>query len=113
MRLIAFPFSAIQNVLPFIGNGIETKWIYYATVDIQEFISYKGHWPDFIINKVCVPNRALDKKYGQVIDPFIHKMNHIENEKSTLNDLRDSLLPKLLSGQIRLKQAEKIISEAV
>ncbi len=36
-----------------------------------------------------------------------------ERENSTLGTLRDALLPKLLSGQVRVQEAEKLAGEAV
>jgi type I restriction enzyme S subunit len=36
-----------------------------------------------------------------------------EQQSQTLAALRDAILPKLLSGEIRVKQAEKIVGEAV
>jgi type I restriction enzyme S subunit len=34
-----------------------------------------------------------------------------QTENITLATIRDALLPKLLSGEIRVKQAEKIVRE--
>jgi type I restriction enzyme S subunit len=56
MRLVYFPFSAIQNVIPFIGQNVDTIWLFFATLGKQSFIEYKGHWPDFIIDKLVVPD---------------------------------------------------------
>jgi type I restriction enzyme S subunit len=39
-------------------------------------------------------------------------MFQLRRESQTLATLRDALLPKLLSGEVRLKQAEKAV-EAV
>jgi len=40
----------------------------------------------------------------------------IENnskESSLISDVRDSILPKLISGEIRIRNAEKMVSEAI
>lgn len=39
--------------------------------------------------------------------------DHQINESRTLADLRDTLLPKLISGQLRVPDVEKILEDAV
>jgi type I restriction enzyme S subunit len=36
-----------------------------------------------------------------------------EHESHTLGALRDALLPKLISGELRVKDAERFVAEAV
>ncbi|WP_083251083.1 restriction endonuclease subunit S [Acidihalobacter yilgarnensis] len=71
MRLIYFPFSAIQNVLPFVGKGVDTIWAFQATFGKQAFIEYKGHWPDFVIHKVVVPDLDLATEYSKVVHSML------------------------------------------
>jgi len=106
MRLITFPFSTIQNVLPFTGKGVDTIWIYYATLDIQPFIEYKGHWPDFVINEIVVPPREFQTTFRTCIHPMIAKSEQVDRESRKLAALRDYLLPKLLSGEVRVGDAD-------
>lgn len=46
-------------------------------------------------------------------EPQIDLMFHLRRESHTLSTLRDTLLPKLLSGEVRLKQAEKAVEAAL
>ncbi len=105
MRLITFPFSAIQNVLPFIGNGVDTIWVYYATFGKQQFIEYKGHWPDFVINEVVIPNMPLTELFTKQVKPLVLRAKKNESENVTLITIRDILLPKLLSGKLTAKES--------
>ena len=102
MRLIYFPFSAIQNVLPFVGRGVDTIWVFYATYGIQPFIEYKGHWPDFLVHKVIVPSLKLTDAFSEQVHSFLKLSWAQETETCTLIALRDTLLPKLLSGELRI-----------
>lgn len=111
MRLISFPFSTIQNVLPFIGNKVDTLWAYYATQGKQSFIEYKGHWPDFIRHKIVVSPPALTNEFAHVIRPLIRRVWKLDEESRTLAALRDALLPRLISGQLRVKDAERFLKE--
>jgi type I restriction enzyme S subunit len=52
---------------------------------------------------------AADRRMSPWLDLFIAN----ELESRTLTALRDTLLPKLLSGEIRLKQAEKLVGAAL
>jgi type I restriction enzyme S subunit len=106
MRLICFDFSAIQNVLPFIGKEVDTIWAYYATKDRIKFSEYKGHWPDFAIEKAVVPPKLLTKLYKDAVSPLVHRIRLNELQANTLSELRDTLLPRLISGQLRIADAE-------
>lgn len=111
MRLVTFPFSTIQNVLPFLGNGVDTTWAFYATCGKQSFTEYKGHWPDFIIHEIVVPDRSLTVEFSKMVGPFLRRSRANEGESQTLAGIRDALLPKLISGEIRVKDAEKCLAK--
>ena len=111
MRLITFPFSAIQNVLPFKGKGVDTVWVYYATKERVKFSEYKGHWPDFSIEKTIMPDTKLTMIFRDTVDPLIRQIRFNELQSQTLATLRDTLLPRLISGQLRLPEAEALLEE--
>ena len=51
------------------------------------------------INLIVPPENIL-KKYNDLIFPLIEQMVTIKSEISKLTKLRDTLLPKLMSGEI-------------
>jgi type I restriction enzyme S subunit len=108
MRLITFPFSAIQNVLPFKGRNVETVWAYYATKDRVTFSEYKGHYPEFAIEKAILPSKELTTIFKTTIFPLLERTRLNEVQLKTLADLRDTLLPRLISGQLRVGDVEEI-----
>lgn len=103
MRLITFDFSAIQNVLPFVGKDVDTVWAYYATKDAVKFSEYKGHWPDFVLADAVVPRANLTVHFRKILQPLISQMRILELESGKLAVLRDTLLPKLLSGELSVE----------
>jgi type I restriction enzyme S subunit len=109
MRLIMHDFSAIQNVLPFRGIDLDIYWVYGATFGKQEFVEYKGHWPDFVIKDVVVPDNKLDEKYGEHVGSFFKAIYQNNLQSFSLTQLRDTLLPKLLSGEISIDSAQAVI----
>lgn len=105
MRLITHSFSAIQNVLPFVGSGVDTFWAYYATQGRLSFSEYKGHWPDFVLQESVAPPRELTKAFGKLAKPLVAQIRKNEEESRILVTLRDTLLPKLLSGELMTPEA--------
>ena len=63
--------------------------------------------------KLIDPGDLLVKEYGKLCYPYFEMLLENLGENDTLATLRNILLPKLLSGQIRIKQAETMVSEAV
>jgi type I restriction enzyme S subunit len=57
---------------------------------------------------VCPPDEALTS-LGAVFDPLISKQIANDEENQTLAALRDLLLPKLMSGEIRLQDVEALV----
>jgi type I restriction enzyme S subunit len=102
-RLMTGPFSAIQNVLPYVGiNGYPTLFIYYLTKGKIVMQEYKGHWPEFEQQEFLVPPPELAERFVVFVKPMVQKMVEVENENQKLAALRDLLLPKLMSGEIKV-----------
>lgn len=113
MRLISYPFSAIQNVLPFVGKDVDTLWLYQATKDKIKFEEYKGHWPDFEIKKTVLPSKLLSHKFAEIISPLVKKIFANDKHIKILADLRDTLLPRLMSGKLDLSEIEEQLQGVV
>jgi len=102
-RLVTFDFSCIQNVIPYIGiNGYPTTFVFYLTKDKIKMSDYKGHWPEFANQKFVIPPPKLAIEYSEKIKPIVERVDEIRKENQTLAELRDLLLPKLMSGEIRV-----------
>jgi type I restriction enzyme S subunit len=64
------------------------------------------------IAAVVPPPNVLEKFMG-IASPWWRQIIHNVRESRTLAALRDTLLPKLLSGELRVKQAEKLVEATV
>ncbi len=113
MRWVFTPSSAIQNVIPLMGKNVPIYFAYYATTEVQQFQEYKGHWPDFIRHHAIIPSLEIMNIFSSMVKPAVQKQFMLEQQNQTLATLRDTLLPKLISGQIRVKDAEKIMGKAL
>lgn len=65
---------------------------------VQDFVSL-GKMAEIPIK---VPNYEIMKEYDEVFRTILTKISHINFENKTLTQLRDTLLPKLMNGEIDL-----------
>lgn len=113
-RYIASDFSAIQNVLPYRGaEKINIDWLWCATNGIQKFFEYKGHWPDFMLKKIVVPDSAPMEKFSEITRPIFKSIWSNEDSIKCLTSIRDELLPRLISGKIRIEEAEEALADVM
>jgi type I restriction enzyme S subunit len=70
------------------------------------------NWKDLAAYPICVPPETLAANYSEIIKPIISRMMANVHQAQTLATLRDTLLPRLISGQLRLPEAEAAL-EAV
>ena len=63
--------------------------------------------------EVAIADNAVTSSFSALVTPIIDRMERNKIENQTLSQSRDLLLPKLMSGEIRLTQAEKIVEEAI
>jgi type I restriction enzyme S subunit len=60
---------------------------------------------------VVAPCKPLPKMFSQLVDPINQRRLCCLKESSLLASFRDALLPKLISGEIRIPDAEKMLEE--
>jgi type I restriction enzyme S subunit len=58
---------------------------------------------------VTVPPAAVARRFDKVTAPLMAKTKADSNESRTLDSLRDALLPKLLSGELRVNGNEMAV----
>jgi type I restriction enzyme S subunit len=100
--------NIIDDLILFFGlkrNGLD----YLRTGSAQPQITIN----DLNTVSVLVPKREIQIKFLHIFRPLIEEMesNSLENQIHTT--LRDTLLPKLISGEVRVKEAEKILTETL
>lgn len=52
-----------------------------------------------------IPQAEVMDRFGNIVDPQFNKMREADEENENLVKLRDTLLPKLLSGELRIPDA--------
>lgn len=63
--------------------------------------------PDFKGTKVLIPQFELINVFTDIVNPYYENISDNKIENQTLTQLRDTLLPKLISGEVRLKEFQE------
>src|SRR5690606_26584557 len=61
---------------------------------------------------VCVPSTDIRDAFDEVVAPVFEKINANQQHRHSLSELRDTLLPRLISGKLRLPEAERELEAA-
>jgi type I restriction enzyme S subunit len=112
-----FPIDTVFYVIAKIN--IPLYWIYQSL----QLIDIKNMGADSAVpgvnrnavyaSQLVLPVIEILQKYLGQIDSNIAKRNTLTVQNHTLSNLRDTLLPKLLSGQLRIPDAEKLMADAL
>lgn len=63
--------------------------------------------------KLILPNEKILKRFEDITTPIVDEIFYNSKQAQILAKIRDALLPKLISGEIRLREAESIMESAV
>ncbi|MFK5938595.1 MAG: restriction endonuclease subunit S [Sulfurimonas sp.] len=100
MRLSTKPFSISENVIPLSGSIRNGYWSYYATYGQQSFQEYRRHWAELIVKDIVLAPIDVCDYFAKKVQSFILKIEQNRLENNVLILMRDTLLPKLLSGEL-------------
>ena len=59
------------------------------------------------------PPEQIGREFGRLIRPLIGRARVSANESRTLAELRDAILPRLVSGETRVQQAEQVLGKVL
>ena len=68
-------------------------------------------WKDLAAYPVVKPPQSVVAEYNRIGLPLLEKIRANVLSAQTIAQLRDTLLPRLISGQLRLPEAEAIVEE--
>ena len=69
-------------------------------------------WKDIAVYPLVIPSEPIANEYTRVIDSMLARMKLNVHTAQTLATLRDTLLPRLISGQLRLPEAGALLEES-
>ena len=62
---------------------------------------------------ILAPPEAILQNFDSLLTAYFDKAKANNTQSKTLSKLRDSLLPKLISGEVRIPDAEQLVEEAL
>ncbi len=105
MQLMVEDFSLAENVIPVSSkNEMPIYFLYFLIESLVETSEYKRHWNDLITKPVLIPIDDLQKKYSEIVKPFFEQINILSKQNIHLRQIRDRLLPRLISGKLQAKE---------
>jgi len=113
LRISTQDFFAGPNTIPFVGDGVETAILFCALEGVQKHEEYKRHWQSLMKKRVVLPSAGHQNELVDIFASFLALRGSLQAENRHLVALRDTLLPELMSGRLRVKDAEKKIEEVV
>ena len=63
--------------------------------------------------ELVLPGDAVLSAFADLVSPLRAKIENVKVESRSLSQTRDLLLPKLMSGEIRLREAERVVEAVV
>ncbi len=114
--------GALNQHLFKVSSDVVPKWYHYFAVDqhMEEFqaiaqskATTMGHIQRHHLDEaiVILPDEEVLKTADEIISPIFDKAVAVQLENQTLAALRDSLLPKLMSGELRVGEAQDQVAE--
>ena len=109
----------INSVVPYAANT--TFYHYFVLRGVGDEIKARGSGGSVFANlnkghfsvlPVLLPSVEIQSRYHLIVEPIFERLLSNELESFSLINIRDALLPKLLSGKIRVQDAETVV-EAV
>ena len=105
--------------VPKMGFGRGLLWAIFTSRAFQQGVqglatgtsgSHQRASPSEVANLECIVGDAdVFATFESIVGPLVDEQVLMTTESRALADLRDTLLPKLVSGEIRIQDAEKIV----
>lgn len=102
------PYVPIVRLISVVPNKSELSAEFLYLWAITQNISGTGTTqqqltvPDFRKTSIGLPPEETLKRFNDIIIPIFQKIDTNKNENKTLSALRDTLLPKLMAGEIKI-----------
>jgi len=110
----------INSIIP--DNSASTFYLYFSFLDMGKYLEDLASGGSATLNLntgnfsrivILSPPTELLKKFHEAVQSLFSKILTNEHQSSSLASLRDTLLPKLISGELRIPDAEKLVAEAL
>jgi type I restriction enzyme S subunit len=121
LAIAQIPLAINQGYIAMLPSSqLPPLYMYFWCKENMEIIKSRSNGSTFMeISKkafrpipALVPPISVVNSYMEVAGPVFERLVENEQQAQTLTTFRDTLLPRLISGQLRLPDAEALIEEA-
>jgi type I restriction enzyme S subunit len=100
-RFVYYLLKHLRPTLIEIARNKQTTGLGHVTIaDMKQLFVYR-------------PSDPVLHAFDRIVGPLFNRCFSGEMESGTISDLRDTLLPKLISGDLRVTDAERIVERCV
>lgn len=123
-KVVIAPFEGVCSTDILVCKAKQTAYHHYVAMHLfsDELIAYADrlsngakmpriNWKDLAAYEVAMPPSEVAEQFYILIEPMIARMLANVEQAQTLANLRDTLLPRLISGQLRLPDAEQQLKD--
>ncbi|PPK70794.1 type I restriction enzyme S subunit [Methylobacter tundripaludum] len=120
LALVGREMAMNQSCYGLRGKADDAYFTYFSTYRLVESLKQRSHGSvfDTITTEtmkgvfVIYPDTKVIHAFETVLNPVMNRIKANLEQAQTLTALRDTLLPRLISGQLRLPDAEALAEEA-
>ena len=105
------------DVLCFVPNRIEYSAFLYCALYSDKFFAYmvagskgtkmpRGDKQQIMMYPICIPSAAYIEKFNKAVRPMLETIHTNRLEANNIAILRDTLLPKLMNGEIDVSEVQ-------
>ena len=73
----------------------------------------RTNWRYMSAFKIALPPSQVAAQFSEIVHPMINRIRYSIFEQQSLTALRDTLLPKLISGELRVPDAKRIVGRCL
>ena len=120
LALTGRPMAMNQSCYGLLGKAGDAYFTYFSTTRLVEQLKQRAHGSVFdTITQdtfsgvmVSYPRREVIAAFEVSVEPLMLRLRENLLQSETLATLRDTLLPRLISGQLRLPEAQALVAAA-
>lgn len=121
LALVGKDMAMNQSCYGLQGKAGDAYFTYFSTYRLVEALKQRSHGSvfDTITTEtmkgvqVTYPDAGVIEAFEAVLGPFMLRIKENLQQAQTLTQLRDTLLPRLISGQLRLPEAENLLENVL
>lgn len=94
-----------------LGHVSSREFIEYASANANGTKMPRTSWSDVARYKIALPPKVLAEAFNDFVQPLLDSIIANVHSSHMLSALRDILLPKVMSGRLRVKDPDRLLKE--